>query len=174
MYLHTLWMLYSMLWIAVAVCTIKLSLYTVGTKNKPKLREREPLTTRLVWRKKNFFEVFVGVICLHMWVYLLPELPSPFTLTLSFQLLCYSSPSFITPEWGIKKRIFIKLFITCYTTESYHVLRIKRYRIQQAKTLNWKYVFFFLLCHSKIRKVTKANMFPEKTMFQVCYPMLIK
>lgn len=128
-----------------------ITLYTVGTKNKPKSRERTFNHTTFMKRKKKLFRGFC-------WCYMFTHV-SIFVTWASFlsQPLFgyYSLPSFITPEWSIKKRIFIKLFITCYTTESYHVLRINWYRVQQARLWIKSVCAFF--CHSKIRKCSRKN-----------------
>lgn len=81
----------------------------------------------------------IRIICLHMWIFL-ANLPDSGSLVRSFvrsvRLSILFGVSFITPEWNIKKCIFIKLFITWYTTVAN---RRYRYHVENSKVESRKF-----------------------------------
>lgn len=94
-------------------------------------------------KSTNFLEVsahiHIRILCLHMWIFL-ANLPDSGSLVRSFvrsvRLSILFGVSFITPEWNIKKCIFIKLFITWYTTVAN---RRYRYHVENSKVESRKF-----------------------------------
>lgn len=70
-----------------------------------------------------------------MWIFL-ANLPDSRSLVRLVRLSILFGVSFITPEWNIKKCIFIKLFITWYTTVAN---RRYRYHVENSKVESRKF-----------------------------------